>query len=99
MDKNEHTLRKQLRTAIDMALGDPMSIGDAVEVGVMAAEVYATAVRPPKEPVKAKRINVVSWPIEGQAPMRQALGYYEQADALAKANSTADAEIFMLDVS
>lgn len=98
MPKSEHTLRKGLRTAIEMALGDPLDIGSAVSVGVHAADIYATAVRPQKEAKKLTKINVVSWPVLGQGPIREALGYINQEDALRKANSTDGAEIFMLEV-
>jgi len=96
MDKHEHTLRKQLRAAIDQGLTASLSVGDAVEVAVMAAEVFATAIRG-AQPGRT-HIYVVSWPSPGNLPVREALGFFEEELALQKANQWRDAEIFRLEV-
>jgi len=98
MDQHEHTLRKQMRTAIEQGMTASLSVGDAVEVAVMAAEVFATAIRGAEE--GRTHIHVVSWPdpIPGVPEMRKALGFFEEELALAKANQWADSEIFKLEV-
>ena len=98
MEKYEHDLRKALRTAIDQGMTASLSIGDAVDVAVMAADIYATAIRSQEQAKGTKIIHVVSWPVPNGAPMRQALGYFEQGSALTKANAEDGAEIFMLEV-
>jgi len=95
MDSHEHMLRKGLRTAIENAMTATLTIGEAVDVGVFAAEVYTTAARPP-EPMQAF-IYVVSWPMPGQ-PIRQALGFKNKSEARLKAKAEDNAEIFQLEV-
>lgn len=95
MDKHEHTLRKQLRTAIEQGMTASLSVGEAVEVATMAAEVFSTAVRPSQKELAF--VYVVSWPMPNQ-PMRQALGFINKKDALFKANAEDGAEIFKLEI-
>ena len=95
MDAHEHTLRKSLRSAIEEAMTAGLSIGDAVEVAVLAAEIFATANRNRNEPAV---IHVVTWPAEGHFPMRKAMGYRKAEDAHAKRESTDDAQIWMLEL-
>lgn len=99
MNTHEHTLRKQLRAAIDQGMTASLSVGEAVEVAVMAAEVFATAIRGAE--AGRKHIYVVSWPDPTPAERngRRALGFYEEELALMKANLCDGAEIFKLEVT
>ena len=99
MDTHEHTLRKSLRDAIEQAMTADLSIGDAVEVATMAADIYATAVCGVEEKLLA-HVYVVSWPMPTpQEPaMRQAKGFVDEQEARMKASSTDGAEIFILEI-
>ena len=96
MDKHEHKLRQGLRSAVEEAMTASLSVGEAVEVALLAAEIYAASQRLPQ--TAPFMIHVVTWPAPGQAPMRQALGYRDAGDAKGKRDGTDGAEIWMLEV-
>lgn len=94
MDKNEHAFRTEARNIVEMVLTASLDMGDCIEMLTIAAERFAAS-----KLNRPATVLVVSWPIKGEEPVRQAKGFYDTDTAMACANANEGAEIFKLEVS
>lgn len=94
MDKNEHTYRTEARNVVNMALTASLEMGDCIEMLTIAAERFAAS-----KLNRPTTVLVVSWPIKGEEPVRQAKGFYDAELAVAHADAHEGAEIFKLEVT